>query len=163
MFHRKSDVVKTPLHNPAAVWVVSVYKVLSVMLPEAVIRKDDDVREVEVSVPSLKEKKYIFIYNLKNVFNPSVYVTRVRLCDARVHSCALKYQRLFMRKQMYMLNRLGERALPCGHLTWCICVEKRVRSLALNTRCSSWSRPCSAPALTDRPLVPLCFSTDDSL
>lgn len=38
----------------------------------------------------------------------------------------------------------------------CVCVSLCVKAcaLALNARCSSWSRPCSVPASTNRPVVP---------
>lgn len=47
----------------------------------------------------------------------------------------------------------------CKSLCVCVCV------LAVNTRCSSWSRPCRVPAPTGRPSSgpPRAFSIDDSL
>ena len=47
----------------------------------------------------------------------------------------------------------------CKSLCVCVCV------LAVNTRCSSWSRPCRVPAPTGPTVLwsPPCFSIDDSL
>ena len=47
----------------------------------------------------------------------------------------------------------------------CVCVCVCVCVLAVNTRCSSWSRPCRVPAPTGPTVLwsPPCFSIDDSL